>query len=386
MKILYHHRIASKDGQYVHIEEMIAAFKKLGHEVIIVGPSVVENNEFGSEGGVISVLKKIIPGAIYEVMELGYSVVAYIRLYKAIRKHSPDCIYERYNLYMPAGIWAKNKFKIPMFLEINAPLYDERNKHDGISLSKLAKWSEAYVWNNADHIFCVTHVLAKMIEIKGVTNNKITVTPNGINQDKFSRVIDQDKAKDILGLNNNLVLGFVGFMRKWHGLELVVDFIARQNNQKLHILLVGDGPNRSELEELAIRAGVKSQLTITGVVPRDKVTDYISAFDIALQPAVVSYASPLKLFEYLSLGKAIIAPASDNIMEILENNNNAILFEPGNMKSLEDALSILINDQELRKRIGKNAQLSVEMNGYTWENNAKIVSQLASKYIGRSSQ
>lgn len=150
--------------------------------------------------------------------------------------------------------------------------------------------------------------------------------------------------------------------------------------------MVGDGPNRSELEEMAIRAGVKSQLTITGVVPRDKVTDYISAFDIALQPAVVSYASPLKLFEYLSLGKAIIAPASDNIMEILENNNNAILFEPGNMKSLEDALSILINDQELRKRIGKNAQLSVEMNGYTWENNAKIVSQLASKYIGRSSQ
>jgi len=384
VKILYHHRIASKDGQYVHIEEMIAALKKLGHEVIIVGPSVVENNEFGSEGGIISILKKIIPGSIYELMELAYSTVAYIKLYKAIIKHSPDFIYERYNLYMPAGIWAKNKFKIPMFLEVNAPLYDERKKHDGVSLSKLAKWSEIYVWKNADHIFCVTHVLKKMIENNGVPNNKITVTPNGINQDKFSHVIDHDKAKENLGLNNSLVLGFVGFMRKWHGLELVVDFIARQNNQKLHILLVGDGPNRSEIEEMAIRAGVISQLTITGVVPRDKVTDYISAFDIALQPAVVSYASPLKLFEYLSLGKAIIAPASNNIMEILENNKNAILFEPDNMKSLEDALSILINDHELRSRIGKNAQLSVEINGYTWENNAAIVCQLASKYIGSS--
>ena len=381
MKILYHHRIASKDGQYVHIEEMVNAFKKLGHEVIIIGPSVVVNNEFGSEGGVISILKKVIPGAIYEILELAYSIIVYIKLKKAIKRHNPDYIYERYNLYMPAGIVAKRKFNLPILLEVNAPLYDERKKHNGISLARLAKWSEQFVWRNADHILCVTHVLADIIEYNGVQKERITITPNGINPEKFIHVIEHDKAKELLGLNDSIVLGFVGFMRKWHGLEMIINFIAREGNKKIHILLVGDGPGRAEIEEKAKRAGVESQVTITGVVSRDRVTDYISAFDIALQPAVVSYASPLKLFEYLALGKAILAPAAENIMEILESNKNAILFEPENMESLNKGLRLLINNAELRKGLGRAAQLTIKKNGYTWENNAITSCKIANKYI-----
>jgi hypothetical protein len=120
VKILYHHRVASKDGQYVHIEELIRALRERGHEVILVAPPLADKQRFGSEGGIVPYLKQYIPGAIYELLEFFYSFVAYRKLAAAIRKYRPDCIYERYSLYMPAGIWAKRHFRLPLLLEVNA--------------------------------------------------------------------------------------------------------------------------------------------------------------------------------------------------------------------------------------------------------------------------
>ncbi len=107
MRILYHHRIVSKDGQFVHIEEMINAFRKLGHDVFVVEPGGVHESKFGTDGGSISSLRKYIPGIIYELLELGYNSVVFFRLLVSVIKYKPDFIYERYNLYMPSGIWVK---------------------------------------------------------------------------------------------------------------------------------------------------------------------------------------------------------------------------------------------------------------------------------------
>ncbi len=73
-KILYHHRIASKDGQYVHVEEIVNALTAQGHEIIMVAPRVAENSEFGSEGGWVSKLKQKLPKALYEFIEFFYAV------------------------------------------------------------------------------------------------------------------------------------------------------------------------------------------------------------------------------------------------------------------------------------------------------------------------
>ena len=84
MRILYHHRTRSKDGQYVHIEEMINALRTLGHEVIIVAPPSAETESFGSDAGAVAMLKRYLPKWFYEVMELAYSAVAYRRLAQAV--------------------------------------------------------------------------------------------------------------------------------------------------------------------------------------------------------------------------------------------------------------------------------------------------------------
>ena len=377
MKILYHHRTRSKDGQYVHIEEMITALREQGHDIVIVAPPSAETEDFGADAGPVALLKRYLPKWFYELMELGYSLVAYRRLAAAVRKHKPDCLYERYNLFLPAGIWLARKYKLPMLLEINAPILEERSKYDGLSLTGLARWSQAYAWKNADMVLPVTQVLGDMVASYGVDKDKIVVIPNGINSNRFAGAPDTAAAKRALGLEEYLVLGFTGFVRDWHGLDKVIAMIAQDPpGTRRHLLVVGDGPERAKLEQQARDLGIAERVRFTGIIGRDDVARYVAAFDIALQPAVVAYASPLKLFEYLALGKAIVAPAQPNIMEILAADQNAVLFDPADRDGMANAVRRLCADHQLRAKVAAGAHASIAEQKLTWHANALRVVEL----------
>jgi glycosyltransferase involved in cell wall biosynthesis len=377
VKILYHHRTRSKDGQYVHIEEMIRALRAQGHEVIIVAPPSAEKESFGSDAGLVAALKRYLPKWCYEVMELSYSLVAYRRLAKAVRQHQPDCLYERYNLFLPAGVWLARKYRLPMLLEINAPILEERTRYDGLSLARLARWSQAYAWRNADVVLPVTRVLGDIVEAYGVDPQRIVVIPNGINQEQFAGAPDVQAAKRALGLEDSLVLGFTGFVRDWHGLDKVITMMAQDPpGARRHLLVVGDGPVRATLVQQARELGIADRITFTGVVARDEVARYVAAFDIALQPAVVAYASPLKLFEYLALGKAIIGPAQPNLLEVLRDDHNAVLFDPARADGMAGAISRLCADDALRSKVAKNAHATIDEQMLTWGANARRVTDL----------
>jgi glycosyltransferase involved in cell wall biosynthesis len=374
VKILYHHRTQSKDGQYVHIEEMVAALREIGHEVIVIAPPSAENESFGSDGGFVKALKRHLPKFIYELMELTYSLAVYRRLAKAVKLHRPDFLYERYNLFLPAGIWIKRRFGLPMVLEINSPIFEERVHYDGLSLKRLARWTQAYTWKGADYVLPVTEVLADIVASYGVDRHRIVVVHNGINEKQFENVPDTQSAKSALGLQNNLVLGFTGFVREWHGLAKVIELIAQDPpGSSRHLLVVGDGPARAALEQQATALNIAHRVSFTGVIGRDDVARHVAAFDIALQPAVVAYASPLKLFEYLALGKAIVGPAQANIQEILADGHNAVLFDPAQADGLSKAISLLCNDVNLRRAVGKNAGNVISEKKLTWRANAERV-------------
>jgi hypothetical protein len=121
VKILYHHRTASKDGQAVHIEEMIVSMRKLGHEVRVVAPAAEEDGQMGGSMGWVQRMRNSLPKAVYELMELAYSWVAYRRLAAAAKEFQPDVIYERYNLFLLAGVMLKRRLGIPLLLEVNSP-------------------------------------------------------------------------------------------------------------------------------------------------------------------------------------------------------------------------------------------------------------------------
>lgn len=385
MRILYHHRIASKDGQYVHIEELTQALRRQGHEIIMVAPALMENHKFGDGSGVVARLKQQMPAGIYELLELAYSLVAFIKLIGSALRYRPDVIYERYNLYLPSGTWASRALKIPLLLEVNAPLFEERQRYNGIALPRLARWSEDYVWRHADRVLPVTRVLAKKIAARGVAANRIMVIPNGIDPEKFSYPPNSDLSKKNLGLNDRLVLGFTGFVRKWHGLERVVDLLP-DSRMRRHLLIVGDGPACDAIMERARALNVHDQVTITGVVTRYRVADFIASFDIALQPDVVDYASPLKLFEYLALGRAIVAPDKANIREVLTHGENALLFRSGDENAFKQALECLCEDATLRKRLSVHARKTIFDKQLTWDYNATRVITTAQELLNRNSQ
>lgn len=363
----------------MHLDELASALRELGHEIIVVGPAAIEKGKFGADAGAVAWMKKNLPSAVYEILEFGYSFWDYWRLRKAISVHRPDCLYERYNLFLPSGVWIKRRFHLPMLLEVNAPLLEERHRYSGLSLLGLARWSQDHAWRGADYVLPVTRVLAEKVRQRGVPDSRVVVIPNGVNLRRFAERLDRAEAKRRLGLETSLVLGFAGFVREWHGMEQVIRLIADTKSKRpLHLLLVGDGPARENLESLARSLGVTNRLTVTGVCERDHIAQYLAAFDVALQPSVVDYASPLKLFEYMAMGCAIVAPAKPNIQEILTHERDALLFDPNQPGALRQALERICEDSILRERISRQAAETIHERHFTWENNAqRIVSLFA---------
>lgn len=384
MKILYHHRTRAADGCRVHIEEMVASLRRLGHEVLVVAPvpGRAEAPEPTQTAAWIPWLRRRLPGACAEILEFAYSFYAFARLYAAFRSFRPDVLYERYNLFMPTGAWLRAATGLPVLLEVNAPMVAERSEHGGLALRRLADWSERRSWQSADRVLPVTKALADHLRAKGVRDERITVIPNGIKLGDTPPPVDGADAKARLGLDGKTVLGFVGFMREWHGLEKAVGLLVHPDAPPdLHLLLVGDGPARAGLELQAAALGVAGRMTITGTLPHEAVPPHLAAFDIAALPAVTPYASPLKLFEYLQAGRAIVAPDQPNLREILETEQNALLFDPTAPASFEAAVLRLCRAPALRARLGTAAAATIGEFNRTWDENAALVVRLAHEQL-----
>ncbi len=382
MKILYHHRVNSKDGQQVHIEEIVRALSARGHSVVVVGPTAMKNKDFGADSGFVGVLKRFLPAGFYELLEFGYGLIAFFRLGLAYRRERPDVLYERYNLYLLAGAWLKRLVGIPLLLEVNAPLVAERGEFDGLANKRLAQWAERSAWRSADYVLPVTNVLAEFVERAGVEPKRIVVIQNGVAPEFLLGKVDGTPVRQRLGLEGCIILGFTGFIREWHGLERVIDFIAENDHEhRLCALFVGNGPTVSDLQRRAAARKVDDRVIFVGLVPRAQIMNYIAAFDVALQPHVVSYASPLKLFEYMALGRAIVAPATRNIREVLTDGEDALLFDPGDPAAFGMALKRLCDDAALRNDLGRAARAALERRGFTWADNAARIGSLAEAAI-----
>ena len=382
MRVLYHHRTASRDGQAVHIDEIVSSLRSQGHDVCVVGPDSGSGASMGDDVGWVQRIRTVLPKALYELLELGYSALAYWRLRRAAKAFKPDFIYERYNLYLLAGALLQRRTGLPLLLEVNAPLADERERFGGLRLRRLARWAERTAWRSATYVLPVTRVLAEHVVAAGVERQRIVVIPNGINRSHFAMAPSPDAAKVAIGWPGSMILGFTGFVRDWHGVDRVVRWLANPATPTdARLLVVGEGPARAELESLAQSLHVSERVRFTGVVPRQDVPGYVAAFDIALQPAVVAYASPLKLFEYLALGKAVVAPRQPNIEEVLTHGANALLFDANEAGALESALSQMCADAALRARLAAGAQATIEELSLTWDHNARRIICLASEAV-----
>lgn len=374
MRILYSHRIQSRDGQSVHIDELVAAFRAEGHEVEIVGPAFYAGADFGGESRIVSALRRRLPARAAEAAELAYNIVPYRALRRSIRSFRPDVIYERYNLFYLAGMMAARAAGIPYLLEVNSPLAEERAEHGGLRLRRIAAASERAVWRAADTLFAVTAVLGDRVLARGVPRERIVVTPNGVDPTRFADLPERSRGAPP-------VLGFVGFIRPWHGLDVVIEAMAAHPDLRLDLVIAGESPYRADLEALAARLGIAERVRFAGLVGRADIPRLLAGFDIALQPKAVDYASPLKLFEYMAAGCAIVAPDQPNIREILTDGEDSLLVAPDDPAALWQAIERLAREPALRARLGAAAQAVIATRGLTWRGNARRVAAAAEDAI-----
>jgi len=382
MRVLYHHRILARDGMQVHVREIVAALRRRGHTVALVGPTpgdgkAASPTSLASAVEWLGGLRHRLPSWVSELLELAYNVFAWQRLKAEARAFAPDVIYERYNLFLLAGVWLKRALGVPLLVEVDAPLVHERATYAKLALTPLARWAERTVWRQADAVLPVSHALAEFVRAAGVPEERIVVIPNGVRPEAYREDGSGPALRRQLGLDGRVVFGFVGFVRAWHGLERVLEVFAQRPDEGLHLLIVGDGPARADLEARAVDLGLQDRLTTTGAVLHNEVPGYLRAFDVALQPDVTPYASPLKLFEYMAAGCAIIAPDRANIREIVTDGATALLFDPEAPDQLGAAVARLAADPALRSRLGQAAAVAIHREGRTWDANAARIEAVA---------
>jgi glycosyltransferase involved in cell wall biosynthesis len=287
-------------------------------------------------------------------------------------------MYERYALYYLVGALLKRWHHVPLYLEVNSPLAEERARFGGLALFKVARRLERFVWHSADRIFVVSEVLAEMVVASGIPSKRITVIPNGIDRSVFPRSPYRPQPE------GPVTIGFIGFMRDWHGLDTVIASLAAEPaDPPIRLIIAGDGPARAALESQAAALGVRSLVQFVGVQPRCAVPGLIQQFDIALQPRAVAYASPLKLFEYMAGGRAIVAPDQPNIREILKDGETALLFDPNQPGTLWSAIRRLAGDPALREKIGTAARCELDQRDFTWQGNAARITGAVAADVAR---
>jgi len=385
MRILYHHRTMGDGAEGIHIYEIVSALRRLGHEVRVVALAGEPTDATARQSRLAGV-RRLIPDSAYELAEIAYNAVGYRRLMRAASEFRPDVIYDRYNSYSTAALNAARRLRVPLLLEVNAPLAYERSVYEHLRLKFpwLAKRYERRICGGADRIFAVSTPLKKhLTRALGIQAAKIVVMPNGADPDVFTPS-NGDAVRQRYGIAGQLVIGFVGILRPWHGLDLLLDALhdVRTQVPSVHLLVIGDGPIQQQLVSRVRELELERHVTFTGRLPRSEVVAHIAALDIAVSPRATFYASPMKILEYMAMEKPVVAPAMDNIRDIIDDGLTGLLFEPENPSALAAALTMLSGDEPRRLDIGARGRRRV-LDALNWERNARVIADEALRLVAR---
>jgi glycosyltransferase involved in cell wall biosynthesis len=214
----------------------------------------------------------------------------------------------------------------------------------------------------ADVIVCVSEDVAAAVDALTGGVPECIVAPCTADASFFSTSTDRDGVRTRLGfLPSDLVVGWSGSFRRFHALDHLIDAFGSlaAGRPDLHLLLVGDGPDRARLEERAAGIAGSERVSFTGQVPYSKMRDHVAAMDIATLTAPDGDAfhySPLKLREYRAAGRAVVAPAAGQVVDAISDGADGLLYEPGDVSALADHIEVLANDGGLRRRFGEAAR------------------------------
>jgi len=382
-------------GASIHVREMVGAFVKAGHQVSVLSPAIDLTTVSDDGATYLPVpadsrhlnlfeefrkLDKLWGSKSRtreEVRNMLYNLTLYDQGLTLLSDRDIDFIYERYTLFAYAGIKLARRLGVPHVLEVNAPLAYEQEKMRGLEMKNLAQKMEAEIFRQTDKAIVVSNHLKNIVKAQGVPEQRLDVLPNSVDPARFTPGQHGAAVRAQLGLGTKCVIGFVGSLKPWHGTETLLEafhaLVMREKNA--HLLLVGDGPCRSQLQESVQAYQLQDAVTFSGKVAYPDIPRYIDAMDIAVAPYIPNenfYYSPIKIFEYMAMGKPTIAGRIGQVGEIIKDGETGVLYEPGRIAELTEVLKKMVCDPAAREEIGKQARQWV-VRERTWDQNAKHV-------------
>ena len=399
--------LTGRGGGSIHIGSFVRALADLGHEVTVLCTQVSSPRSIEAElhaevcpvpltawnrglARAIGAGRRLLgrptrnnPDAVRALHNLRFFEAAA----DAARKLHPDFIYERYSLWGAAGLRLAKDRSIPLVLEVNASLtYEQQRYRTGLTCPPLARWVEHRIWRKASLLLADSESLRSPMQRAGVKPELIRVKPTAVNPLLFHPGLDGKPVRERLKVDDRFVVGFVGTFKPWHGVDLLLEAFRdlHRANPSTHLLLVGDGPLRPRFEEEVREAGLQDAVTFAKGVAHQDVPNYLAAMDVAIAPYPALdrfYFSPLKVFEYMAAGRAMVAPRTGQVAEVVVDGVTGLLFEPGDRASLVNCIQRVQKDAVLRNELGRKA--SAACSEHTWGQNAARVIEWVEPLVNR---
>lgn len=224
---------------------------------------------------------------------------------------------------------------------------------------KAYRYLETLACDKADLVITITESLKHELIQRGIESEKIHVIPNGVDTDIFKPVLVNRELKSDLGIAlNDVVIGYVGSIVDYEGLDLLVDsiqYLVESGMSGFKVLIVGDGVELQSLKEKVSVANLNNYFVFTGRVPHEEVPSYYSVIDICPFPRrglpVCELVSPLKPFEAMAMGKVVIGSSVKAIAEFIDEGVNGFVHQKDSVEDLAAKLMLAIKDEGFREKI-----------------------------------
>jgi glycosyltransferase involved in cell wall biosynthesis len=362
-------------GAATHINGFINAATALGARVRIISNDYIA----GLDDSRLTLIDPEPVGITHAAFDLRNNLIFSAGVRRELERERVDLIYQRYGRFTSAGVEASLSTGAPLFLEYNGSEVWMGKHWDRSGMIPLLERFERLNLAAAERIFVVSEVERQNLLRAGVPDEKIIVNPNGVDTETFCPGGGAAARRDLAIAGDETLCGFVGTFGPWHGgLTLAKAIASLPADSGVRFLLIGAGRFRDEVEQIIHTAGKDKQVIFAGHVDHEKVPALLDACDILLSPHVPLadgsdfFGSPTKLFEYMAMGKAIVASRLGQIGNVLTHEETALLVEPANVNELSAAIVRLANSPELRARLGAAAR-RVAVVHHTWKQNAQRV-------------
>jgi len=367
-------------GCSVHVQEMLRALQGHGASVDLFAARVDEAPPSGLESLQIHHLTPLGDGDpsshAAAIAALNDELAALLD-----RAGPYDLVYERYSLWSLAAMEHAATAGVPGLLEVNAPLIEEQAQYRGLRDAGGADRVAARAFRAASVLLAVSAEVAAWLERRGVVRGRVHVIPNGVDAERFR----PDVRPAAPGPPGSFTVGFVGSMKPWHGLDVLVEAFARLHERApdARLLLVGDGPARAGVCADLSDRGLAGVVHCTEAVAPLEVPGLLTSVDAAVAPYSLAsgfYFSPLKVYEYMAAARAVVASRVGQLETLIRHEVNGLLCPPGDAAALAGALERLRCEPAVRARLGRAARATVLRN-HTWDAVAARVLALAAAAV-----